>query len=508
MACYRGPNPVKTDEQRMVIWKWAKEKGGINDGFPIESVRNAINIKFFGGMGKPEWIDDVITGRHSPLREVANDMWRKQYNARILRQQARDLSRMENMGPVGKWLRRIWTAPRTLAVFGHGVVFPVTHAGDLVFRPQDWGTFINGALKTYRGAFDKAYTGRILSQMEADERFDLGLRSGVDMGTQSHPAGLISRYYHGPAQRAWDLLTSMRFELWKKAMDRHVKPGMSNAEVLDIGKNLAEWANHATGSGKGPIASVGGEALFGPKLTQSKLNRIIADPIKTVKTFRDWNNATAGEKAVAWERLSGATQFLVTNLGFLGVNAGLLAALGLKDKINISDPTKGDFLSFKAGGIRGNVPGLHTEVKTLAKILNTAFLSRQQLRGDTKFTATAKTLGQYGMAKLTPAIQRGLEFGLGQDWLGRPLPWSSEKGTPSRPKLTYGEYAAQIGPIPLEGPIGFVYDQLKKGGMSALDATALTKALIIGGFGAPGFKVTEDIQPRSRFNPTTATGIQ
>jgi hypothetical protein len=229
------------------------------------------------------------------------------------------------------------------------------------------------------------------------------------------------------------------------------------------------------------------------------LNRLTIDPVKTIKTFADWKNATAGQKAVAWTRLSGATAFAVTNLGFLAVNQGLLYALGQKDKINFTDPTKGDFLAFKGGGILGNVPGLHTEIKTLAKILATSFASSKQLRGESKFAATAKVAGQYGMAKLTPTIQRGLEVGLGQDWMGRPLPWSKEEtkkdGTPVKPKMSYGEYAASIGPIPLEGPVGFVYDKFRKSGMSALDATNITKALIIGGFGLPGFHVREDFGP-------------
>ena len=48
--------------------------------------------------------------------------------------------------------------------------------------------------------------------------------------------------------------------------------------MIEVGKNLAEWANHATGSAKGPISNLGGNVLFGPKLTQSKLNRMFSDP--------------------------------------------------------------------------------------------------------------------------------------------------------------------------------------------------------------------------------------
>lgn len=499
--CYGGPNPVRDDE-RLTIWKWAKEQGGANEGFPIHSVANAVNTKFFGGMAKPEWIDDILSGKKTPFREVALDMWKKQYNSRLIVQQAKDLSRIENMGPVAKKLRQLWTLPRSLAVFGHGVVFPITHGGDLIFRPESWGTFIKGTLRTYRGAFNleraglkdtgQAYTGRVLDSIQGDSQYDLGIRSGVDMGPKSRPSGLITRTYHGPAQRAWDLLTVMRFDLWKQQMSKFVEPGMSNAEVLEIGQKMADWANKATGSSVGPISRIGGEGVFGPKLTQAKLSKIFADPVTTAKTFANWDKATPGEKAVAWTRLSGATQFLAANLGFLAVNQGLLSALGQKDKINVTDPMKSDFLAFKGGGVLGNVPGLHTEIRTLGKILATAFMSRKELRGDTKFTTTAKIAGQYGLGKLHPSFQRILELGLGENWLGRPVPWSTDPGTKNKPRMTYGEFAASIGPIPLEGPTGYVYDTLKKKGVNSVDAAAITKALIIGGLGAPGFHVRED----------------
>lgn len=499
--CYTGKNPIR-DEERSVVWKWARENAGVDSGVPIEQVGKAINDHFYGGQGKPEWINDILSGRKTPFKVVANEMWKKQYNRRVITQQAQEISKLANIGPVGKLLRRLWTAPRTLAVMGHGVVFPITHAGDLAFRPASWGTFIKGTLRTYHGAFSKGYSGRMLNMMESDPLFDTALRSGLDAGKNSHPSGLISRSYHGPAQRAWDMLTVMRFELWKKQVSKYLKPGMSEAEVLDIGSNLATWANHATGSGKGGIAKLGGEVLFGPKLTQSKLNRITSDPIQTFKTFSDWKSATPGERAVAMTRLSGSTQFLLTNLGFLAVNAGVLYALGSKDKINFTDPTQGDFFAFKGSGIEGFVPGLHTEIRTLAKLLATAFAEKKELRGETKFSRSAKVVGQYGMAKLTPTIQRGLEVGFGQDWQGRPLPWSKEEGTKKRPKLTYGEYAADIGPIPLSGPIGYVYDQIKKTGASSLEASQIVKALIIGGLGLPGFHVREDYSgDKKSFNP-------
>lgn len=494
MACYSGPNPVK-DEERLAIWKWAKENG-IDQGLPMEKVGDAINKYFFAGQARPEWISDILSGRKTPYRSIANDAWRKQYNRRVIVQQAKDMARLASMGPVGKVLRGLWTLPRSVAVAGHGFVFPITHGGDLALRPGSWGAFTRGVLNTYRGAFSKAYTGRMLDYMQRRSLFNTALRSGLDVGEKSHPSGLISRYYNGPAKRAWDMLTVMRYELWEGQMQKFIEPGMSQEEVLDVGKHLADWANHATGSAKGPIANLGG-VLFGPKLTQSKISRLTADPASTIKTFANWKNATAGEKAVAWTRLSGATQYLLTGVGFLAVNQGLLQALGVNSNVNLNDPTKSDFLSFKMGGLEGYVPGLHTEIRTLGKILAAAFMSQKQLHGDTRFGATAKIVGQYGMAKLTPALQRGQEVVLGQNWMGRPVPWSSDQGTEKRPKMSWGEYAASIGPIPLEGPIGYVYDKLKKGGASAMDASAIVKGIILSGLGVTGLHVKEEPAPSS-----------
>lgn len=357
--------------------------------------------------------------------------------------------------------------------------------------------FIKGALRTYRAAGSSAYAAKAVNALAHEPLYDLAIRSGVDVGPKSHPAGLISNTgnktgYLGAAARAWDMLTVMRFELWKKQMGKYLKAGMTEAEALDIGKNLGEWANHATGSAKGPIANIGGGTLFGPKLTQAKVNRITVDPAKTVKTFLNWKEATAGERAAAQTRLSGATQYLATTLGFLAANQGLLIALGSNDKVNWTDPDKGDYFAFKGAGMNAYIPGIHTELRTLAKIVAVAYKSKKELRGENKFAATAKVVGQYGMGKLEPGIQRGLEIGLGQNWRGRPLPWSAESGTEKQPKMSYGEYAASVGPIPLEGPIGFVYDHLRKNGASGTDANAIVKGLIIAGGGLPGFHVKEE----------------
>jgi hypothetical protein len=135
MSCYSGPIPV-TDDERMVIWNWAKANG-IDRGLPIDKVGDAINQHFFAGAARPEWITDILSGRKTPFKHLADDAWRKQYNRRAIVQQARDISKMASLGPVGKMLRTLWTLPRSVAVAGHGFIFPITHGGDLGVRARN-----------------------------------------------------------------------------------------------------------------------------------------------------------------------------------------------------------------------------------------------------------------------------------------------------------------------------------------------------------------------------------
>lgn len=90
----KEPNPV-TDEERFAIWKWAKEKAIDNNPSPdLDQVGKQINDYFFGGQAHPDWITDILSGRKTPFREVANDMWKKQYNRRVVTQQASEMARM------------------------------------------------------------------------------------------------------------------------------------------------------------------------------------------------------------------------------------------------------------------------------------------------------------------------------------------------------------------------------------------------------------------------------
>jgi hypothetical protein len=489
MACYSGPNPVTDPNDRATIWKWAKENG-IDSGLPYGKIHDAINQQFFSGMARPEWIHDILGGRKSPLREVSNAAWKAQYNRRVITQQAREISKVQAFGPVGKALNVLSAIPRYVATYGHGVVFPVTHGGDLALRPESWGTFFRGVFNSWTKSWSPAATERLLDSMKRDPLYDTALRSGLDVGETSRAGNLIGKK-GGVSDRAWEVLTNMRYELWNREMQKFITPDMSQEQVLDIGKNLASWANHATGSVKTSIPVLG-RFMFGPKLTGSKLARLGADWGTTFKTFANWSNATAGEKAVAFTRFSGAMQYFGTMMGFLAVNQGVLSALGQKDQINIDDPTKSDFLAFKGGGLEFSLPGMHTEIKTLGKLLAASVVDEKSaqgkamLRGRSKEQALAEIAGQWAMYKAAPSVTTAKEILTRQDWLGRPMPWSANPGTEKKPRLSWGEYFGSHLPIPLTGPISYVYDQMRKGGMNVGDAVSVVRGLLRYGLSPEG----------------------
>jgi hypothetical protein len=533
LSCYSGSNPVKNIEEGIEIWRWAKANG-IDHGLPFEEIHELINKEYFSGTGKPEWINEILAGPKTPFkRSISNDIWKAQYNRRQAVLQAQAAIEAHALSPVVKTLKNILALPRGVATFAHGVVFPITHAGELLFRPSSWKVIGRGLLDTWTKSGSDAATERLLNTMKGHEWFDMGIRSGVDVLDKAHETNLFMQpggRFGGLkdpfniSKNAWSILKVMRFNLWANQMKKFIKPGMTNEAKLEIGKNLAEWANHATGSAKGPLSDTGiAKIMFGPKITQAKLNRVFSDPVKTgrtvaqmavekmklednkafVKIFGNWEKATPGERAVAKTRLSGLTQYLTALGGFLAVNQGWLWATGQKDKdgkpttINVNNPKKGDFLAFKAGGLEWSIPGMHTEFRALGQMLAAAFMSTEEANkfshGAGKKALMLDILANYEANKFNPTIGMGIEAVAGHDYMGRPLPWVHDKNIkPGKPPYTWVEYALSHGPIPLTGPIKYVYDQLRGNGMSALDATAVIKGLIMTGVGATGVHIKED----------------
>lgn len=512
MACYDSP---VTDEQRPVIWKWARDNVDFSEG--LGKVGDKINDHFFEGQAPQKWINDIIGGRKTAFKAQALDVWRKQYDRQTVVRQAQDMNRLAGTNMFGRAAIRAYNVPRQIYTFGHGIVFPITHAGELIFHPTEWARFFKMVGNVYGGTFSKAMTAARLADMARDPRYNESLKAGLEVGPRSHAVGIIGGM-KGPAARAWQMLGVGRFEMWKAAMDRWEakKPGATPAERLDVGKEFASWANDATGAGKGAISDasaaisrkIGVEPLFGPRLTQSKINRV-SEIAKTGADLANFKNLSVGERAVAFKRLSGATQYVVTRLGFLAANAAFLQWAGSKDKINFNDPGKSDWLNFKGLGLSTGVPGIIPEVRALSQLLAISYRAYAPTSLKSKLEKISpifhakpafyekdqtalSVAGQYVQSKLHPAPQIASEFMTGKDYFGRPLPFSQNMGTARKPPLSYPEFGLEHAPIPAQGPAKYVYDQIRGAGASASVAMSIIKGLIITGLGGAGFHTKDE----------------
>jgi hypothetical protein len=493
--CYAGGNPIQDPDERMAVWKWAKENG-IDAGLPYEKVHDAINNHFFGGVGRPEWTHEILGGRKTPFRQVSDAAWAAQRNRRAAVGYAKEQIRQQTMSPAMRAFGKAWGLPREVNVFWHDWVFPMTHAGDLLMRPTSWGHFFGLVRDVYSKSFSAAETEQLMDRMRRDPLYRLAVDSGLAIGRGSHVGGLADR-----PSKAWDILTKTRFDMWKSMMEKRIDPKMSSQELLDYGRNFADWANHATGStksslmmGKTPL----GGLFFGPSLTASRISRLIGDPAKTVATFANWNKASPGEQQVALTRLSGLGQFFGMYMGALIANAGYNQATG-GTPINYIDPRKKDWLNFNAGGIKFGLGQMATEIRTLGKILAIPWTSPKAMAEATGGTARdpsayfLKTLMDYGWGKVAPTISFGKELITGQEFTGRPLPvpWAPQP-TVKKPKMDWAEYFLTArAPILMEEPAKYIYDHLREHGASAFDAQAIIKGLIVTGMGATGIHVSE-----------------
>jgi hypothetical protein len=498
------------------MWKWLKENA-IDHGMPFEQVHEVLNNHFFGGTGRPEWINEFLAARKTPFKRASDAVWIAQANRRNIQQQAKNLVSDRNANILSRVAKAVIAGPRYVSVGGgiHGVVFPGTHGGALLLNPLRWKAFARLVVNTWKN-IDPAQAQRLMDSMARSPRFALGRRLGVDLTTHGAETG-----GGNISARTWGALLETRFRIWNAAMERHINSGKYSTEEIDsIGKELAVWANHATGSGKGVLTAhpVISEAFFGPKLAQSYWNRLIGDPVKTLGTWTNWNKASAGEKVVAMQRLRGAMGAAATYTGMLVANQAVLAATGQKDQINWTDPSKSDWLGFKGWGFRWSLPGaMHSEINLIGQLIAAQSMSSDQLaavgipvpRGKVsedelsslRELYVARQLKQYAQSKATSVIGLAKELVTGRDFMGRPLPWVSEKQTPKEaqkhPPVSWGEYAWSHAPIPLAGAARYVYDELRKAGASAGDAMMWMRAAVVGGINA-----ATGIEPKELKEPT------
>lgn len=514
--CY--PSQVKkfpfTQEEIASIWKYTRDNY-VDKGKDFESTIKGVATDL--GL-HPNWIADALT-KPKAIRGVTNEMYSKMAKRRQIINEAKDMVRGINTPPLKKIWQTIYRTPFAVAVAGHGTVGMQTHVGAALFRPSTWNTYFSNFGRQFKYSLRPAIHEAAIQDLVRRDNYVLAKRAGLandpsvtytDYGTYAKWIPKVLGKNIG--QRGFDVLKVYRQDAFDHEWARIPESIKSDPiAAKDMAENISEMVNHSSGvigsREHGIIANTSKTAspiAFAARLEASRWSRILGDPIKTVNTFANWKNASAAERSIALTRVRHAAEFAGFYYTTLLANNALLATSGSNDRVNLTDPTRSDWLKHKVAGrtlaLEGN---LIAPVRLLAKLVYDFWGERKQMnKREPRYLTAGKDVLNYGRSKLAPAAGIITDLTTGEDFMGNVMPGRSDKPRKNKHRLTVAEYTLQHGPIPLAGGTREVYDDFRDQGMSAATATNLLRGLAVFGMEMTGAKIGHE--PKSKitsFNP-------
>lgn len=400
-----------------------------------------------------------------------------------------------------------------IKIIGHGTVGMITHAGGLIWRPTQAAIYWRNFGRQWPMWLNKSYHEQLIYKLKTDPQFEMWKRAGASIDPEQTYTdyGMYAKWLGAVGKngaRGFDALKLTRLELNKSAWENvSLSIKADPVAALETQKQIAAMNNKATGAiTKGDtdalntLARTGpAEALlFAPKLYASRWTRVVLDPVKTLKTFVDWKSASDAEKYAATQKVKNAGEFAATYFAALVVNQGILAATGSGQNVNFSDPKKGDWLKFKAGGKEIVADGgLLDPVRLLGQLvwgdLLSARTKNEQYRDGTRFQKVTEDLGKYLRGKFNPTLGLVVDSVTGGDYAGRPLPFSNEPPRyKDQPKYKWGEWLAEQGPIPISGGVKVAYDEMRKKGLSEAQVKDVIQGAAVSVIGTSGVHLSDE----------------
>ncbi|MGB7195330.1 MAG: hypothetical protein WBD81_17890 [Collimonas pratensis] len=422
---------------------------------------------------------------------------------------------------------------------GHGTVGMITHAGALIWRPSRAAIYWKNFGRQFPMWANKGFHERAIYALKNDPDFEAWKDAGasIDPDRTYTDYGLYAKWLGKLAaggERGFDALKLTRLAL-NKADWESVSPEIkANPEAAaETRKAIAAINNKATGAipktspfaepaarnkmetatynlSKNPLADA---VLFAPRLYASRWMRVVYDPVKTVGTFADWNNASPAERTAATTRAKHAAEFAAVYVGALLTNQAILSATGSDQKVNLSDPTKRDWLKFKGGGKEILADGgLLDPIRLIGQIVWGDLVNNrtasEKFRYSSRYAKAVHDAGQYLRGKLNPTLGLAVDSVTGKDFTDRPLPWNKEpqnaKEAEYHPRYTWAEWLAEHGPIPIAGGTKVVYDEMRKRGLSAPQAKDIINGAAATAFEMTGLHINDEKKPSQKRNTYSA----
>lgn len=522
---------VAREEQRrradpsIAVWELANKYLEENKGFyGFDDLRNKIatDLKMTPAQ-VTRWM-----ARDARAKQLADDLWTKQRNARRLKEQAKVwVKGLDTPGYI-KALASIPRAMFSLAVFGHGFVALGTHAPIVAFQPRFWGAYVRNFGRMYRMVFSPAYYEAQMQDLVRRPNYEKFRRAGL----QNDPF----QYEEFHTTMVKDLVKSWLGEKNMERVDNFASAGNRGYAVLKVLRQdmadqkysklpdsvrkqdgvlegMSDDINHATGVTKKQAPKGSNILLFAPRLAGSRVMWIGGDPIRAAKAVANWKNAGEGERQFAIQQMKEKAWVFGTFASILAINQGFLSASGSKQKINGIpeslggagfDPLAGDFMKFKAAG--GDIAyggALLTLAKLPVRIATAILYEGKGSKYILEDERVDKVIGAYIRSQMSPFAGTVTDLALGRDYQERPLPaklFGTVEQTGAVPKrlkaqgvdepYNWAEFTATKLPIPVaEG----IKEGLRGTGMPEEQVNYWLRAMAITSLmTATGTRITED----------------
>lgn len=467
------------------------------------------------------------------IRLITEDLYKKMDKNARLRAHIRNwIDQKEH-----PWLVNLAKAvPRVFfmdKIFGHGFVGMITHGSNLAFQPWAWKSYFGkegGWATMYQMVLSDTKLGkklignasvgfhrRILNAIETDPMYRMAKRAGLEVDPHRYHSDYdVGNWYRwlreNTGGRGFDALKKLRLDLFKTWWGS-LEPELHTDQMAQL---IANDVNHMTGIVHTRFPEWSNWVFFAPKLAAAQWSVITRDPLKAMAYLSHWKTSSPEQRAWAMGQLKHKAAMVGVYFAGLAVNQGILKVSGSSQSINAplvgedSDPKKSDFMAFKVGGFNVGLAGpLIQIVRLFSDMIHIGMGERSPLeKTQTRQARFGERLWEYGRRKMSPFASFVVDTASGQDFTGRPLPWSSDVLPRSRrmrgvSNYDWPEYALQtIAPIPVEEAVKEVWANL---GMDMSTMNRLWHALAVAvPMTMTGARIWED--PYAEQEPETVKG--